>query len=684
MTNQPVQKIRLSIYFLWLCGIGVSFYSSTALGEYFTYKPYLSPANFKIQAAKWEQKGYRPVDVSGHRYKGKDQYFGIWEKKVGAKFIIEIDMTSSEYQAKFSKLTRRGYRLTHVSGFATGKKAKFTAIWEKKEGPPYIARHDMTETKLQNEFNKWNAKGYRPVHVSGYSAAGKPRFAVIWEKSPGPLYVMNHGMLGTQFQKERVTMREAGYELTTASGYEQAGNPRFVALWEKSVEPMTDFTLTQSKVNFSSAFWNRYYAGSRPIQINPFSLHNGKSNYFLGIYRQHPEGLNRETRKAIAKLVATFRQIWNVRGVSLAITKDERLVFAQGYGLADEDHSWHVNPRLLFRVASVSKPITAIAIMKLLEDNDPYTLDTRVFGPDGVLGYDYLTEQQLLNLKQIGSTECSTPAINSGSFLNQITIRHLLGHGSGLDDGKYCKDKSDPMFEPDWLSFSQEKLIKEYFKFGKYAPPQQQPAGPNVYEYSNFGYLLLGRIIETISGMTYEAYVRNMLEKEGIHDMHIAGDLKSDKRKNEVTYYANETGKSPYGGSMKVARMDAHGGWISSSIDLAKLLVRVDGFSNKPDMLSNTSINQMTSPIPSSWKPTGLQKGLGWTLGNNWNHNGVFRGSRAWVIRRPDGINITGALNTSTANMGSTSLITAFRNNVLTPIADYLEDDDLWPAYDLF
>ena len=172
-----------------------------------------------------------------------------------------------------------------------------------------------------------------------------------------------------------------------------------------------------------------------------------------------------------------------------------------------------------------------------------------------------------------------------------------------------------------------------------------------------------------------------MLAAEGIPDMHIAGDLKSDKRTNEVVYYANETGASPYGGPMKVARMDAHGGWIASSIDLAKLLSRVDGFSNKADMLSDSSVSEMTTIV--NWSNV---RALGWTINppGFWSANGVFKGSRAWVIRRPDGINITGALNTSTADIGSTSLTVAFRDNVLIPIADYLEDDDLWPAYDLF
>ena len=681
MTYKQGFLVRYCVLVIWLCGIGVLFNSSTALAEYFAYKPYLSTLNFKSEAIKWEKMGYRPTDVSGYRHKGKDEYFGIWTKEEGPPFVIKIDMTSSQYQTMFNALKGKGFRLTHVSGFASGGIAKYAAIWEKKTGPSYVAKHNMSGTKLQNEFNKLKSRGYRPVHINGYSVARKPRFAAIWEKSQGPLYEMKHGMSETQFRKKRINMRKAGFELTGASGYEQSGKPRFVALWEKSAEPTNGFTLTQSKRNFSSAFWNRYYVGLRPVRIDPFSLNDGKDPYFLGIYEKHPDAINQETLLFIAKIVAGFRKIWNVRGVSLAITKDERLVFAQGYGLADEDQSWHVSPRLLFRIASVSKPITAIALMKLLEDNADYTLDSTVFGASGILKFDYLSKQELETLKTLGSLDCSQPAVASGVFLEQITIRHLLGHGSGLDDGNQCKDESDPMLDSDWELLSQTELINEYFDFEKYAPPQTQPGGQNVFEYSNFGYLLLGRIIEKLSGMTYENHVREMLAVEGIHDMHIAGDLKSDKRHNEVTYYTNEPNKSPYGGTMKVARMDAHGGWIASSIDLSKLLVRADGFGIKPDILSQSSSSQMTTVV--DWSDN---RGLGWKIYPDgiWHHGGVFRGSRAWVIRRPDRINITGALNTSTAKIGNTPLNAAFKDNVLTPIADYLEDNNLWPAYDLF
>ena len=78
-----------------------------------------------------------------------------------------------------------------------------------------------------------------------------------------------------------------------------------------------------------------------------------------------------------------------IPGLSIAITKSERLVFAKGYGFADDTSKEQVNPRHRFRIASISKPVTAIAVMELVETLDSGLIDRNVFGPGAVLGTQY-------------------------------------------------------------------------------------------------------------------------------------------------------------------------------------------------------------------------------------------------------------------------------------------------------
>ena len=77
---------------------------------------------------------------------------------------------------------------------------------------------------------------------------------------------------------------------------------------------------------------------------------------------------------------------WNIKGLSLAFTRNDSLLYAKGYGMADVEEGRPMTPRNIMRLASASKLVTAIAIMRLVEDGK-LTLDTKVFGTDGILSY---------------------------------------------------------------------------------------------------------------------------------------------------------------------------------------------------------------------------------------------------------------------------------------------------------
>src|SRR5206468_11191638 len=131
-----------------------------------------------------------------------------------------------------------------------------------------------------------------------------------------------------------------------------------------------------------------------------------------------------------------------------------------------------------FRVASVSKPITSVAVMTLTEAHF-LDLDRNVFGPNSILGARF-----------------PTPAGNER--INKITVRHLLEHVSG-----FSNTPDDPMFQN--TSYTQDKLINWVLS----SPDRFLTRDPGtLYEYSNFGYCILGRVIEQISGTSYEQYVK--------------------------------------------------------------------------------------------------------------------------------------------------------------------------------
>src|SRR5262249_2387157 len=152
----------------------------------------------------------------------------------------------------------------------------------------------------------------------------------------------------------------------------------------------------------------------------------------------------------------------------------------------------------------------------------------------------------------------------------------------------------------------------------------------DVYSYSNFGFCVLGRIIEKVTAQPYESWVKaNILNPVGAKDMHIAGDTLNQRRPNEVIYY----GGNVYG--MKKSRMAAPGGWLATPIDLLSFMVRVDGFGAKPDILTAETIKTMTT---GSTANKGYAKGWGVNTSNgNWSHGGSLPGTATLLWRTGDG-----------------------------------------------
>ncbi|MDX1753577.1 MAG: serine hydrolase domain-containing protein [Salinimicrobium sediminis] len=249
----------------------------------------------------------------------------------------------------------------------------------------------------------------------------------------------------------------------------------------------------------------------------------------------------------------------NVSGAQLAIVRDEKLVYSQSYGFANLEESIPVTSQSRFRIASISKPITAVAILKLKEQG-LLDLDDPVFGVGAILGTTYGNKPY-------------------GEDIKKITVKHLLEHRSG-----WTNTPNDPMFAN--LNFTHAQLI------GDVLDNRSLTNAPGSTEfYSNFGYSVLGRVIEAVTNKPYSTYVKHeILTPAGITNMEIGGNTYSERLMNEVKYYTQEN-FDPY--QMNVSRMDSHGGWIASAEDLVKLLVRIDRKLSKPDILSNSSLQEL-------------------------------------------------------------------------------------------
>lgn len=335
----------------------------------------------------------------------------------------------------------------------------------------------------------------------------------------------------------------------------------------------------------------------------------------------------------------------------VAVGKNGQVVYSKAFGFADKEHKVETKCNSLFRIASSSKPITAVAIMTLVQQGKLSVNDKVV---------------DILKDYRPPAGEAFDPKLET------VTVRHLLEHTSG-----FSNENGDPQFE--YLRLAAQK----------YSLPQ--PASPQAivryrltkpldrdpgikYEYSNFGYNMLGRIIEKVSGVDYETYVKNnVLVPAGATSMSLGHTRQIEMSPLEVFYddqglgarawsvYAAEPEQvaSSYGASYSQEAMDAHGGWIATAEDLVKFIAASDGSNSSCHLLDPDTISLMLAPPDlatnekdkkkTSKKKDNKYYAKGWNFDRKtgqWAHSGALTyGTASFVCHLSGGVQIAAIFN---------------------------------------
>ncbi|MGC1296083.1 MAG: serine hydrolase domain-containing protein [Alloacidobacterium sp.] len=325
-----------------------------------------------------------------------------------------------------------------------------------------------------------------------------------------------------------------------------------------------------------------------------------------------------QRRVGLGQYTQAFQQQYHVPAMSVSISKGGRFVYDHAGGMADRQHMTQAQQDSLFRIADLSKPITAVTIFSLIE-NSKFNLTDKVFGPAGIL-----------------DTKYGKPPYKP--YVADITVDDLLTHTAG----GWAADANDPMIHNN--GWDQAKLITSTIAN---VALTSQPGTQWIF--SNFGYCLLGRIIEQITGQPYETYVQtNILAPCGITGMQIARNSERDRASNEVIYIGQYS-EDPY--KININRMDSADGWIASSTQLIQFLNHVAGAPAIPALLKPETIRAMTTPVP-AYPQGGARYARGWMVSSNgagsWWQSGSLPGSTSLMAHNPDGSCLAALCNTRT------------------------------------
>ena len=396
----------------------------------------------------------------------------------------------------------------------------------------------------------------------------------------------------------------------------------------------------------------------------------------------HATGIADPKLVAFDALMTSFLLEHQLPGAALAVTKDGRLVYARGFGYADVEARTPVQPQSLFRIASISKPFTAVAVLQLV-DAGKLRIEDKVFDV-------------------LGLSEKASAGEKVDPRWRQVTIGQLLHHTGGWN-----RDQSfDPMFESVKVA-----------RFTKTTPPASSDAiirfmlaqpldfDPGQrFVYSNFGYCLLGRVIESASGQDYAGYVRgHVLAPLGIQQMQVGRNRLRGRLPDEVRYYvepgettesifARDLGKPvppPYGG-LDMAAMDAHGGWVASAVDLVRFALALGPSAIRP-LLSPAARKRLFAPPPGrighrkSGRPRSQYYACGWQMtkdgdGYNFWHGGFLDGTSTLLVHRADGLTWAVLFNSSRP-LKDDELAADLIDG---PLHEAASRPLLWPDIDLF
>ncbi len=575
---------------------------------------------------------------------------------------------------------KNGYRFLSLSIHGTSASPRYTAVMIKR--PVVVAQRDwplLTAAEFQKKFDEQAKLGYGPVMVAATGSGADPRFAVVFQPQ-SPIALTRFGLRsGADSDLESIQgvnkMAHAdNLVLQSVALYGDAANPRYAAIWVpntgKTVWNADGVNETgeqyQARFNAQAAGWcrpaqvatngaGRFFSLFVHNDIGPWVARHGMSaaqyqtefdtwtakayfplsvqgggsgddTRYTAVFAKREDPLPQvftpvgpTTSAAIDAVVKKAMRDSPVFNASLAIVHGKKLVYARAYSYGEPD--WPLcQPTSRFRIASVSKFVTAMAVYQLIGEGK-LALSDRM--------------QDILQLK--------TPAGGApkDARFKNVTIRELLEHTSAIDAN----------------SFRNEVAIRDAFKAAQpngsfHLPVSAEQCDAYIasldmaasdpgtmMSYNNCGYYLLGRVVAKKRGRVkpIDAFQDFLFDPLHIHRIRRApsliGSTPSDEaryRSLDIPVYPSVMSDAqplvPLGyGTEHFERQEGGGGLSAAATDLARLIAILQSQDDNPAMKRSTIEMMMNNAVATqnSWagKTTDLRAGHGWdgasALGNH-------------------------------------------------------------------
>ncbi|MBK8979038.1 MAG: serine hydrolase [Planctomycetes bacterium] len=622
----------------------------------------VSSATHQTQWTTLSGQGYRPIALSVSGGMAAQRYSAVWVRRSGPRFAGVHGLTRAQYASWRTSTRAAGYRPLLVTASGAGTDEVFAAVYVADNNTAVVDEYEATAATIHSKMDWAWSNGFIPVCIEEYGTTTAPRFCGVWEPYSGDAawgYSIQDTATGYQEVFDAHTeahARPVFVDISDRQTYSSIWRDDQVGSWTA----LHDLTAT--------AFQNEI--NNRPGQFPLFAQCGGSGTAarwvtcFVTSDTVRARTLSRSgiavpALAALDDYVADLVQDNDARAAALAIAKNGRLVLARGYTWAEPGYPI-TQPTSMFRIASCSKPLTALGAHVL--DQDPsfiFSMNTLVAANLGLNGTD--------------------PSFNT------VRVRHTIQHSSGV-----LRDTNSWTIAQ-WMNPLFPVLPVTAAATASYAATQPLLFPPGTGDqYSNVAYTLLGQVLENVAGKSFERVLReDVAAPLGVTRLWIGGSRRSQLRTGEVYYHDDRLAIGPsdlhtdrrrlagtYGGGSygNIPRIDAPGGVVTSAVDYVRILTGAYELARDGVLLTPTTANNaLAAPVA----PVAVDLGgfaqdprSGGVVAHG--KSGVLPGVSTQVIHRSDGISIAVFVNKSSSHANRATL-----NQLVEGVTS-------WPTHDLF
>ncbi|TKR86697.1 hypothetical protein L596_011232 [Steinernema carpocapsae] len=375
----------------------------------------------------------------------------------GKRQIVLVDLSLDELRTKSTEMTNRRIEPVDICVSAKTGEIQFSAVWHMSNDFLYhfIIELNTFDRIMQND-RRYGTENYYPDVLQMFLSSNETIMALaIWRKGFGEKYHVRYGTSLKQIEDNLTQVQILGDRSRFHVHRASAVNPRYGDRFYVIVWKDTPFTWA-----------NRDIPGF-------FNLPGKFQSSMPFVQREIEEVMRQED-------IPSFQ-------ITVFNSSSFNPITTGVFGYANVAERYLASTNSIYRIASISKVITAMCIVRLLSNGRLQSFDQRVFGSGGILQYEYAN-------------------VNMHPLLYEITVEHLLEHTSGgWGNVERLEEERREASPSDFLKFA----------IGRYRPvswPGQQ------FYYSNIGYMILGKVIERLGGMNYELFAqREVLIPLGIY-----------------------------------------------------------------------------------------------------------------------------------------------------------------------